>query len=458
MRASEKKILEFVLRRHMVDRWIGDLRTAMEADGQRVAVVTGCGNVYSDQAARRFVADVLAAYDAYCAVVGERIDDLGFMESVESALRAHGREDAETGIGHAGQDAASVAEVAASSDPASLMDQALGELMPSMLYCLVRLVAESPFYNGTFGELKQACSDFAWSLSQGVGSKSIQAWELLARECGEGPCAPADLAECFLPSAGKFKGTYSDMVLDASGNEVVIDAFPSLRLLDEGGGEYGAGLTSWGPVSKDWLFTDLNRVYELLSGRFVSGGLPMGTVLGFEPGRAAVKRMLPFLNEVQARRVRALGWITDAEFDSRIRDMDLDCEQWFADTFGQDVPLDEKRAIIAEEQEERARWRVELQRRRSALLADERTQHALADLQKWAETFPDKEAWCKEYQAMRRAYFRLQDVWDGLDPLEQWEYPRPGILGDALECAIAAVLDERGISHIACALPSPIRL
>ena len=451
MALDEQKILELIVHQGMFARQFQELRSLMEADDELVSQITGPRDFYSERATRAFAQEVAHAYTLYANVVG-RVDGPDPLENARVAL-------AETQMlagGNSEGSADSAAKSAGipeagdgveSADAASRMQAAFDDMLPLMVYCLVRLVADSPFFAGTLGELKLACSEFAKSLSLGVRGQAVQAWETLQRECGAQPRTPEDLAKSYLPEFGGYVGTYSDVVWDgpASG---LYNEFPSLSALDEDADEYGAGVTSEGQVTKEWLFADLNCVYEMLSGKLVPAAPPSPTGDAFKPDESVARHMLQYLDEDQARRAWELGWIEKDELDSRIADLDPHFERWFEEEYGSDgFSVEEKEQIIAEAIEEQRAEREGRLQRQAERFASSRTQRALAALRKWVETFSEKDAWCESYLALRQAYFRLCDAWEALDPVERYETVRPSIDDDVLRGALEASINERGLSH-----------
>lgn len=370
MAVGEQQILTMLRRKGHFIGQLRDLENLMTGDAAFIADYIGEGKDYDEHITRKLIKDILRAYDDYS--VAEFLIEIEGLEPNESAVDDAGD------------------QPVASDDSMSALDSIQQQLVSSMLYCLIRLVAESPWYSGRFGELEEACWQLLDSFGRGVPSERFLAPEIAACEFGAQPGTPERVAYRF------------DMVM----------SFPMLGE-DE--------LIPFDEEHPEWFLDDLNTVYEMLSGKLIGDSIPVRK-------RNAITRdhqlfacfkdddYLAAFDEKSMERALELGWI-----DER------DCARWKDLHEGQEATADAGNQIGKE-----AAWEMdEIDEMRAA-----GEQREIARIKHWAETFERKETWCKEYLAMRNAYFKM----GGLEG--KWgEIERHWLIN-----AIWAVLDERRIA------------
>ena len=358
MALDQDQVYSLLIRQKNLDARIHEIRRTVKGGKVPLKDVVANGGEYSEKTVKSFVADVVEAYKLhfYAKMV---LDGL-----VEDASYSEGDEPIDL----------TAWEILSDKDQRTFLE--------SLLYCMVRLVAEgSPFYNGDFGELVTACDDMISSLGKGGPTFDQFVTGVAIRQLSDGPrsaCTPAELMSHRSP------GT------------ITYSWFPWLELPYEG---------------CDWpqgaFFPDLDQIYEILSGK------PLVALATKAQVAKAMKEA-----KVHAEPESAAG-------GPKVKVVPPQ-EEWNVD----DLPEDVKEGLALE---------IELVEIERAERAKETKR-----IDAWAKAFPHKDAWCKAYVAMCKAYFRLEP---GLRPVGP-----DGALGERLWVwhvtgAFEVVRDDRRFSH-----------
>ena len=369
-----------ILREKQFQEFIDELRCAIDGGDTQITSVIGVASEYQDAAAVRFVDDIVDAYNQY-PIIEEITEN---RVSYEAYLEWH-RETAER------------------DGVPKLLDKTQELLVRSMLYCLMRIIADNPFYRyrGTFDELKHECAVLLQSFARGVGKQDF--WH-------------EDIKRYVL-SNGRPHTPYS----------LAVDPTNPLYLEKPIIGTDGS--VGWQAGHPTFFLDDLDAIYEILSGKHVAESIPI------EQRRAiaADAEYFSYLKD-DARAGRLNYWETAAALQQGWIDED-DAEQARANSEAA-TPKDEQAlewdhvdAEWIEAAEETAIWEEE------------------EAIERWREEFPCKDRWCESYLAMRNAYFELE----GIGPVvpesatREWHGVR-AVNGDYLAGAIDAVLNQRGVS------------
>ena len=377
MAVNPQQVLDLLIRKETFMDQMRDLVALVDADGESVSDVIGRGEAYSERAARTLVDDILAAYDAYP-------DAVAALESqFDNIDEAFGDPFYQSIVG---------------GTTGSYLDAMQRQLLSSMLYCLLRLVGESPWYDGTFGEFEAAVTQLLDSFGHNVPKTAFWVNEIESEILGASPAVADDVA----------------------GRVDMVNAFPMV-----GAHGYFTFNDDW-PV---WFLDDLNSVYEMLSGKLVAQSLSPEVrekIAGDPANFASLKdeERLFHLGKEQVERAYAQGWLDDA-----------DRENW--------------ESMNATLQEAEANYRRHEAFDDIDQLREARAERFARRIERWTRDFPNKDAWCAEYVAMREAYFALEGLkpLDGVKPTEEtWRFPME-IQRQWLIAGIEAVLDDRGFSH-----------
>lgn len=353
MAVTEDQVYSLLIRQRKLELKIDELCRAINGSDVRLMDVICSYGPYSDKAIRAFVNEALLAYSFYTEA-HYHLDPIDLTVSSKRELLNPvdwSEEEIEELLGRG---------------PMSYLDKDQKVFLENLLYCMVRLVAESPFYDGMYAELVQDCRDMVGMLKRGPSLEEF-AEGVARRQQRQGVRSAID-ARGFMDRRSPFTVTYS--------------MFP---------------LVAWsapGPWPEGAFIPDLDSIYELL------GGKPIDALVTKAQLRDAAKRLSEAATVEQAGEVGE----QEAELDDSIRQLARDQEEF---------------------------------RAREA-----------KSIAKWAEGFPRRDAWCKAYATMCRAYFKL----GGLKPIQEgldWDAWTDAveITPEQLDYAFQLVLDDCGLSH-----------
>lgn len=381
MGVSAEGMLTMFLRKERFYDYLEELTLVIDGGNAQISRITGAGLHYSDEAAMQFVDDVVDAYN-HCPL---------FEYEPESGLS---REAYLEWVG----------DTLDRRDVSPLLDADQCELVKSLLYCMMRIIADGPYYRyrGTFGELKHECSVLLNSFARGVGKQEFWLKDVERSVLSEGrPYSCAD----FAADLGNWLYGWK----------------PAL-------GEDGA--VSWRDDHPTFFLDDLDMVYEVLGGTHIAESIPakQRREIMSDANRYAYLKgdsRLLRLSAAEADAAFQQGWLDENDLRHR--------EESIAALHAEQKPapgLDDGETADADALHEAAEQDVE------------------RDVEAWLERFTCKDTWCKRYLALRESYFKL----GGIDPLASNSKNQPrresrAISAKYLEAAIDAVLDQRGISH-----------
>lgn len=376
MAVSLQQMMDFLVRKDLFEKQLRDLVALLGADDDAIGDMIGTGEEYSEEATRALIDEFLTAYLAYGDA--ETLDPGEYTGGYADATELDDDRGYYRGVLEDRED--------------SYLDATQRQLLSSMLYCLLRLVAESPWYDGTFGELESACVQLLDSFGHEVERDEFWRSEIGALYFGFAPCEPDTVA---------------------SRNDLVIP-FPVL------GAHSFIGFNDEWPA---WFLEDLTNIYEMLSHTLIAESIPAQEREAFagNPANFAYLKddgALHALPEEAVDRAVELGWLDGA-----------DRERW---KVMHEEELDFQQAYEPSEDF------ADIDRIREA-----RAKRAVKRIERWTQTFPSKDTWCAEYLKMREAYFEL----GGLEPIDAEAKVALKVVPRWLVGAIGAVLDDRGVSH-----------
>ncbi len=357
MAVSEGQMYSLLIRQRKLERKIEELYRAIDGGNTRFEDAVCAYGPYSDRSIRAFTRDVVSAYSVYVEAayhldtvsltVGSRADLFNPDEWTEEEI-----------------------EEALERGPLNYLDKEQQVFLENMLYCMVRLVVESPFYDGMYAELARECRGMLAMLKNGPTIEEF-AEGVARRQQLDGPRKALD-AKGFMDRRFPFTLTYS--------------MFP---------------MVSWSapaPWPEGAFIPDLDSIYELL------GGKPIDELATKAQLRDAAKRIA-----------------ADAAGAAEARD---------ADTSGENPASmdDSVKQRMQDEEEFRVR--------------------EAKNIAQWVEAFPRKDAWCKAYASMCKAFFKLGGLRPASDEFdwESWTAAEP-ISAESMEHALEAVLDDCRFSH-----------